>query len=74
MKITIKRENNEFLVITLKHISGLTDLANPPRMPKLWAIAHENGRKTRTNEISVLTLKHISGLTSYANHPKTPKL
>src|SRR3954465_14149650 len=47
MKTTIKRENDEFLVITLKHVSGLTSHANLLGTPKLWAIAHENGHKTR---------------------------
>src|SRR3954468_1657633 len=47
MKTTIKRENDEFLVITLKHVSGLTSHANLLGNPKLWAIALENGHKTR---------------------------
>ena len=36
MKTSIKREKNECLVITLKHVNRLGT-------PKLWAIAHENG-------------------------------
>src|SRR3954468_10407928 len=43
----IKRENDEFLVIPLKHVSGLTSHANRPGTRKIWAIAHENGHKTQ---------------------------
>ena len=45
MKMTIKHENAEFLVITLKHVSFLKVVVNRPRTIKLWAIAHENGQK-----------------------------
>ena len=40
MKISIKHKNDEFLVITLKHVNRLGT-------QKLWEIAHENGHKTR---------------------------
>jgi hypothetical protein len=46
MKMAIKRENNDFLVISLKHESGLTVIINRPRTPKPWATTHENGHKT----------------------------
>src|SRR3954466_16397333 len=69
----IKRENDEFLVITLKHVSGLTSHANRLGTPKLWAIALENGHKRENYEVLVLTLKHVSGLSSHANRPETPK-
>ena len=42
-----KHENNEILVQTLKHVRGVTSYANHPKTPKLWAIAPENGHKTR---------------------------
>src|SRR3954471_16104472 len=51
MKMAIKRENDEFLVITVKHVSGLTSHANRPRNPKQWAIAHENDHKTRKRRV-----------------------
>ena len=54
--MTIKHENDEFLGITLKHVSGLTGLANPTAIQKLWAIAHENGHKTRKLRV----FSHIS--------------
>jgi hypothetical protein len=40
MKMAIKHENGEILVIPLKPVNRLGS-------PKLWAIAHENGHKTR---------------------------
>ena len=46
MKTTIKPENYEFLVISLKNVAGLTVIINRPRTPKLWAIAHENGHES----------------------------
>ena len=46
MKMALKRGNDKFLAITLKHFSGLTGLVNRPQTPKLWAIAHENGPRT----------------------------
>jgi hypothetical protein len=47
MKTAIKHENDEFLVISLKHVSGVKVVVNRPGTPKLWAVAHENGHKTR---------------------------
>ena len=44
--MTIKHENDEFLVITLKHVSFLKVAVNRPRTIKLWAIAHENNHKS----------------------------
>ena len=67
MKTALKCENNEILVLTIKHVSGLTSHANLPETPKLWAIAHENGHKTRKDEFLVITLKHV-------NRVGTPKL
>ena len=47
MKMTIKHENDEFLVRTLKHVSFLKVVVNRPRTIKLWEIAHENNHETR---------------------------
>ena len=74
MKTAIKQENYEFLVIYLKHVTGLTGLANPKLTQKPWAINHENGHRHENDEVLVKTLKHISGLTGHANPPGTPKL
>jgi hypothetical protein len=40
-----KRKNDEFLVMSLKHVLSVMGLVNHPRTPKLCAIAHENGTK-----------------------------
>ena len=74
MKMAIKHENDEFLVITLKHVSGLTVIVNCPRSPKEWAIVHENSHKTKNDEFLVISLKHVLGLTGHAIPPRTPKL
>src|SRR3954471_7912583 len=51
MKMTIKHENDEFLGITLKHVPGLKVALISPRTIKMWAIAHENGHKTRKRRV-----------------------
>jgi hypothetical protein len=67
MKTAIKRENDECLVITTKHVNRLGT-------PKLWAISHENGLKTRKWRVFGHALKHVSGLTVILNRPGTPIL
>jgi hypothetical protein len=59
--------------ITIKHVSGVTVFENLPRMPKLWAIAHETAIKRENDDFFVITLKDVSGLTGHANRPETPK-
>src|SRR3954468_14883011 len=51
MKTAIKHENNEFLGINLKHVMGIKVVVNRPGTPKLLAIAHENGHKTRKRRV-----------------------
>jgi hypothetical protein len=45
MKTVLKRKNDEFLVMHLKHVLSVMDLVNHSGTSKLWAIAHENGPK-----------------------------
>jgi hypothetical protein len=45
MKTALKREKDEFLVLSLKQVLSFMGLVNHPGTPKLWAIAHENGPK-----------------------------
>src|SRR4051812_13003175 len=51
MKTATKHENDDFLAMPLKHVSGLMGHANRPRTPKPWAIAHESGYKTRKRRV-----------------------
>src|SRR3954467_11292565 len=74
MKMAITCENNEFLVIILKHVSGLTNHAHPPATSKLGAIAHKNGHKTKKPSVFGHALKHVSGIMVVINRPGTPKL
>ena len=67
MKMAIQHENDEFLVITLKHVSGLPAILNRPGTPILWAITHENGHNTQKRRVLVITLKPVY-------HLGTPKL
>jgi hypothetical protein len=45
MKTALKCRNDEFLVTPLKNVLGVMGLVNHPGIPKLWAIAHNNGPK-----------------------------
>ena len=74
MKTAIKRDKDEFLVISLKHVSGVTVVVNRPRTPKVWAIAHENGHKTRKRRVFIITLKQVLGVTVVVNSPGTQKI
>jgi hypothetical protein len=67
MKMAIKRETDECLVMTLKHVNRLGT-------PKPWAIAHENGHKTRKWRDFGHALKHVSGFTVILNSRGTPIL
>src|SRR4051812_23877359 len=74
MKMTIKHENDEFLGITLKHVSGLKVALNSPRTIKLCAITHKNGHKHEKDEFLGITLKHVSVVKVVVNRPRTQKL
>jgi hypothetical protein len=47
MKTALKHKNNDFLVMPLKNVLSVMDLVNQYGIPKLLAIAHENGPKTQ---------------------------
>ena len=66
MKMAIKRINDDFLVKPLK-------LVNRHGTPKLWAIAFENGYKTRKQRVLSDALKHVSGTMVVVNHLRTSK-
>jgi hypothetical protein len=72
--MAITRENDEFLVIILKHVSCLTNHAHPPKTSKIGAIAHENGHTTKKPRVFGHALKHVSGIMVVVNRPRTPKL
>src|SRR4051812_9540827 len=74
MKMTIKHENDEFLVMTLKHVRAFTRHANPPRTQKLWAKLIKMTIKHENDEFLVMTLKHVSGFKVIVNLSGTPKL
>ena len=73
MKTAKNDENDKFLHMPLKHVSGLTGLVNRPGTPKLWAIAHENGQKLGKQQVLHMPLKHVSGLTGLVNRLITLK-
>src|SRR3954465_636121 len=74
MKTTIKQENDEFLVIYVQHVSGRKVIVNRPRTPKPWAIAHENGHKTREQRISGHIYQTCQVISRHANPAETQKL
>jgi hypothetical protein len=73
--MALKRKNDEFLVMPLKHVLSVMDLVNHYGTPKLRAIAHENGMKTtlkcKNDEFWVMPLKHVHGPCKSLRNPKT---
>jgi hypothetical protein len=49
MKTALKRKNDEFLVMPLKHVLSVMGVVDHPGTPKLWAVAHENGHKRKND-------------------------
>jgi hypothetical protein len=74
MKTALKRKNNEFLVMLLKHVLSVMDLVNHSGTLKLWAIAHENGRKCKNDEFLVTPPKHVLSVMDLVNYYGIPKL
>jgi hypothetical protein len=57
MKTALKRKNDEFLVIPLKHVLSDMDLVNHFGTPKLWATSYENGPKMKKRRVFFMPLK-----------------
>ena len=75
MKTSIKHESGEFLVMSLKHVSGVTSRTNHLGTPKLWAMADENAHKTRKRRVFVHnSQKMYRVITSQENSHGTPEL
>jgi hypothetical protein len=74
MKTALKRKNDEFLFMPLKHVLSVMDVVNHAGTPKLWTIAHENSHKHKNNEFLVMSLKHVLSFMDLVNHPENPKL
>jgi hypothetical protein len=49
MKMALKHQNDEFLVMSLKHVLSVMGVVDHPGTPKWWAIAHENGNKHKND-------------------------
>jgi hypothetical protein len=47
MKTCLKCKSDEFFAMPLKNVLGVMGLVNHLGIPKLWAIAHNNGPKTQ---------------------------
>src|SRR3954469_20994226 len=73
MKKAKKHENDEFLLITLKHVSVLEVVGNFPRTPKQWAIAHQNGHKTRKRRFSCYFSQTCKGYYGPCKLPWNPQ-
>ena len=74
MKMAIKRENDEFFVITLKHVSSLTVVLNLHKTENYGQYLMNMAIKRENDEVLVINLKHVLGLTVIVNRPRTPKL
>jgi hypothetical protein len=69
-----KPKNDEFLVMSLKHVLNFMGLVNPPGTPKLWAIAHKNGPKCKNDKFLVMPIKDVLSVMGLVNHLGTQKL
>jgi hypothetical protein len=56
MKMALKCQNDEFLVMPLKHALSVMGLVDRPETPKQWAIVHENGHKRKNDNFFVIPL------------------
>jgi hypothetical protein len=74
MEMAITRKNDEFFVMSLKHVPSVMDLVNQSRTPKLWAMAHENGPKTQIRRVFCNPSKNVLSVMYPVNQPETPKL
>ena len=72
--MALKCENDKFSALTLKHVLGPIYLGNRDRTQKFWALAHENGLKTRKRQV----ISHDSKICIGSNMPweshQNPKL
>ena len=74
MKMAIKREYDEFFVITLKHVSSLTVVLNLHKSENYGQYLMNMAIKRENDEVLVINLKHVLGLTVVVNRPRIPKL
>ena len=74
MKMAIQRETDEFLIITLKHVSSLTVILYLPRTQDYGQSLMNMAIKRENNEFLVINLKHVLGLTVVVNRPRPTKL
>jgi hypothetical protein len=74
MKTALKCKNDEFFVMSLKHVLSVMGLVNHLGTPKLWSIAHENGHERKNDEFLVMSLKHVLSVMDLVNHSGSPKL
>jgi hypothetical protein len=71
--MALKCKNDEFLVMPLKHVLSVMDLVSHPGIPKLWAVAHENGHKRKNEEFFVVPLQNVQTVIFLVNLHGTPK-
>ena len=74
IKMAIKHNNDEMLMISLKYVMSHTSHANPLGTQKIRAITHGTAKKHENHEFLVITLKHVSGLKIAVNRPRNQKL
>jgi hypothetical protein len=73
MKTALKRKNEKFLVMPLKHVLSVMDLINHSETPKLWVLM-KTTLKRKNDEFLVMPLKHVLSVIDLVNHYGTPKL
>jgi hypothetical protein len=74
MKTSIKRENDEFLVMYLKLVSGLMGPENGSGHQNFGQYLIKTATKRENDAFFLIPFKRVSGVTSHVNRPRTPKL
>jgi hypothetical protein len=73
MKMALKRQKDEFLVMPLKHVLSVMGVVDHPGTPKLWAIAHENGHKRKNDNFFCHSSLKCTDYHIPCKSPRNPK-
>jgi hypothetical protein len=74
MKTTLKRKNDEFLVMPLKHVLSVMDLVNHSEPQNCGQYLMKMALKCRNDEFLVMPLKNVLSVMGLVNHLRIPKL
>ena len=74
MNMAIKRENDVFLVINLKHVLGLTVVVSRLEPQDCGLLLMKTDIKSKKDKFFVIISSIVPGLTLVVNRPRTPNI